>query len=94
MAQRSLLKNDDFSINIALVECGKHVLGIVYIPAKETLYYREVGRGAFKIEGKNEPCSLRVLELPSIGGVWTVVESRSHRSPEINSFIKPLSKVE
>jgi 3'(2'), 5'-bisphosphate nucleotidase len=43
-----IAKNDEFTVNIALIEGGKPVLGIVYAPALKLMYYAQNGRGAFK----------------------------------------------
>lgn len=40
-------KNDEFTINIALVHRQQVVLGIVHIPAKNETYYAVKGQGAF-----------------------------------------------
>jgi len=46
---RSFIQQDDcFAISIALVKNGEAVLGIVYAPAKDELYYAEKGYGAYK----------------------------------------------
>ena len=43
-------KNGEFTVNIALVEKERPVLGVIYIPAADTLYYAE-GPGAWKAAG-------------------------------------------
>jgi 3'(2'), 5'-bisphosphate nucleotidase len=48
-------KTGDFSIMIGLVEKGTPVLGIVYRPEKDIMYYALIDRGAFKKEGKGRP---------------------------------------
>jgi 3'-phosphoadenosine 5'-phosphosulfate (PAPS) 3'-phosphatase len=45
-----LAHEEDFTINIALIEDRKPVLGIVYAPAKNILYYAMTGKDAFRIE--------------------------------------------
>jgi 3'(2'), 5'-bisphosphate nucleotidase len=42
-------RNDEFTVNIALVEDGRPVLGVIYIPVKDCLYYAEKALGAFKM---------------------------------------------
>tara|TARA_X000001036_G_scaffold274967_1_gene255384 strand:- start:545 stop:1291 length:747 start_codon:yes stop_codon:yes gene_type:complete len=41
-------KNGEFSINIALIEKNKPILGVVYNPLNKDIYYAELGKGAFK----------------------------------------------
>ncbi len=38
----------EFTVNIALAYCGEPVLGVVYAPATEELFYAQRGKGAFK----------------------------------------------
>ncbi len=42
-------RNGEFTINIALVESGKPVLGVIFIPVKQLLYFALKGLGAFKL---------------------------------------------
>lgn len=41
-------KNGEFTVNVALVENGHPVMGVVYVPFTRILYYGIVGRGAWK----------------------------------------------
>lgn len=41
-------KNGEFTVNVALVQQGAPVLGVVYVPATRVLYYGIVGEGAWK----------------------------------------------
>lgn len=41
-------KNGEFTVNVALVEHGSPVMGVVYVPATRMLYYGIVGEGAWK----------------------------------------------
>lgn len=43
-----IARNGQFTVNIALVEDGKPVLGVVAVPASEDLFYAEHGKGAFQ----------------------------------------------
>ena len=43
-----IAKNGQFTINIALIENGKPILGVVYIPFTSDVYYAQVNQGAFK----------------------------------------------
>ncbi len=38
----------DFSINIALIEDGRPICGVVYAPAIDTIYYATSGKGAYR----------------------------------------------
>src|SRR5690606_26119487 len=43
-------KNGEFTVNIALIENGTPVLGVVYLPAKRILYFAEKELGSYKYE--------------------------------------------
>ncbi len=42
--------NGEFTVNIALVQKGKPVLGVIYLPVQGDLYFAEEKKGAFKID--------------------------------------------
>ena len=50
-----LAPGEDLTINIALIEDRKPVLGIVYAPEKNTTYFTMTGKDAFRIEAGGEP---------------------------------------
>lgn len=68
-------RNGEFTVNIALVDDGRPVLGVVYAPALERLYSGVVGQGAWLAEGGRRR-AIRCRELPAAGA--TVTGSRSH----------------
>jgi 3'(2'), 5'-bisphosphate nucleotidase len=41
-------KNDEFTVNVALIENQEPILGVVYAPVLRHLYYGEKNKGAFK----------------------------------------------
>jgi 3'(2'), 5'-bisphosphate nucleotidase len=93
-------KNDEFTVNIALVDGNTPVLGVVYAPACKVLY---VGAGpgqAFVVrscEAKDVSLAelrMRSRKLPDFEGTrpYRVVGSRSHGSPETDAFVDELRK--
>ncbi|MBO7119598.1 MAG: 3'(2'),5'-bisphosphate nucleotidase CysQ [Bacteroidaceae bacterium] len=100
-------RNGEFTVNIALVEDGKPILGIIFVPATGTVYGGIVGMGARRVEGirydyldvpvtqRKEPLTFYSLPQQSllnhIG--LKVVASRSHMSPETEEYIGKLRKV-
>lgn len=83
-------KNGEFTVNIALVEQGAPVLGVVYVPVQDVLYYGIVGEGAWKKVGLEEPLP---LPAPQQRDSFVVVASRSHMSPETETYISEMRKV-
>ena len=45
-------KNGEFTVNIALIEYGSPILGIVFSPAVEENFYGAIGLGSFKVNGQ------------------------------------------
>lgn len=76
-------KNGEFTVNIALIHHGIPVLGVVYAPALEEMYWAKKGEGAFK-NGVALP--LKVNSTPE--KIVTVVASKSHLSEETQAFIE------
>jgi 3'(2'), 5'-bisphosphate nucleotidase len=84
-------KNGEFTVNIALIEDGIPVLGVVYQPATGTLYTARKGVGAFKSTPGGSTVSLQGGPHYLERKVVLVVASRSHMSPETEEFINALS---
>lgn len=87
-------RNGEFTVNIALVENGLPVLGVIYVPVSRTLYAAEVGQGAWRQTLDPDPhwspaAATRLPEALS-DRPYTVVASRSHLSPETQAFIDGL----
>jgi len=88
-------KNDEFTINIALIEKNTPVLGVVYAPALGELYYAKKGEGAFKMMMDDKCLMLDVGKLPletsNIKNSITIVASKSHLSAQTQEFIDNLT---
>lgn len=83
-------RRGDFTVNIAYVEEGVPLLGVVYAPAKERLFYTPAEGGAVEEEapfgataGRIKP--LRVAE-PDLNAL-RVVASKSHRDQATDDYI-------
>lgn len=80
-------RNGEFTVNIALIENGVPVLGVIYAPALDLMYYAGDGLGAWKQKENGSP--ERITSRPPHGGHGLVVaESRSHPSPELEEYLK------
>lgn len=92
-------RNGEFTVNIALIEKGSPVMGVIYVPATKELYYATVSNGkAFKytVEAKTTVEEILNKAVPLKPAVPTksvvkVVGSRSHMSEETQAFINALS---
>ncbi|WP_111411729.1 3'(2'),5'-bisphosphate nucleotidase CysQ [Billgrantia lactosivorans] len=85
-------RNDEFTVNIALIEHGKPVLGVVVAPALRRTYLAARGVGAFKIDAAGERTSIRAAGRPSPGTRWRVVGSRSHAGPDLAAWLATLGE--
>ncbi|MFN8238266.1 MAG: 3'(2'),5'-bisphosphate nucleotidase CysQ [Chitinophagales bacterium] len=79
-------KNGEFTVNIALVENGEPVLGVVHVPALQITYFAEKNKGSYKIEN-GLTTSLKIHTLAE-GGVLKIVGSRSHQTPELLEYVE------
>lgn len=79
-----LKHNGEFTVNIALIEQGKPVLGVVYAPVKKVMYSAENGK-AWK-----EECGIRKSIKARDGRPPLVVVSRSHMDDELNDYLAEL----
>ena len=54
-------RNGEFTVNIALIENHKPILGVVYVPVTGVCYYARQGQGAYKQEVGNAAITLGIL---------------------------------
>lgn len=83
-------KNGEFTVNIALIENNQPVLGVVYLPVTNEVYYATQGQGAFK-RNKDQEIQLQVEDITK-GQSLKLVESRSHPSEELVRLKENLQK--
>ena len=81
-------KNGDFTVNIALVQRGEPLLGVVHIPASGTSYYGCVGVGAFRRDRDGQVGVIRAR--PKASAPVRVVASRSHRGELLDGYLAKL----
>jgi 3'(2'), 5'-bisphosphate nucleotidase len=78
-------RNGEFTVNIALVDNHRPVLGIVHAPALERDYFACEGIGAFRSDARAAGRPIRVSRRGS--GAVRVVGSRSHRGSSLDGFL-------
>ena len=79
-------KNGEFTVNVALIEQNEPVMGVVYAPAKELMYYAEKGMGAWKQTGENEAVRIHSTKADPDKPL-RVVCSRSHVSEALEEYL-------
>ncbi len=93
-------RNGEFTVNIALVKNNLPVMGVIYAPVPDTLYWGSEEEGSWKLEAAstrfNESnISEGAQKLPAEGpdpNHLRVVASKSHFSKETEHFINSLDK--
>jgi 3'(2'), 5'-bisphosphate nucleotidase len=93
-------KNGEFTVNIALINHGEPIAGVIYVPVSDVLYVGIENLGASKLlstdefEGSIEDLRKKAINLPEnkTGDAFRVVASRSHLSKETEAFIEKLKK--
>lgn len=85
--------SEEFTVNIALIEQGRVVFGVVSMPTNGRCYAGGAGLGAWRAE-KDQPAQpIRVRPAPPPGAAFTVVASRRHSSPEQERLLAGLGAV-
>lgn len=81
-------KNGEFTVNIALIKDGAPVLGVVHTPALGEVYvgYEENDHWTARVQRGEVWSDIACRPVPATGLIALV--SRSHRSPEVDEYIK------
>ena len=83
-----LSHNGEFTVNIALIDGHEPVLGVVYAPARQLLYYGIPGFGAFRAQGDGSAAAIVVKRHAPTP--LRVVGSRSHRGDSLDRLLSQL----
>ena len=78
-------RNGEFTVNIALIDAGAPVLGLVGVPVRGSIYVGDCAAGrAWRVDGDGTtPLRTRPME----DGPVTVVASRRHGSARLNGYL-------
>ena len=82
-------RNGEFTVNIALIENGVPVLGVVYAPVLDVCYFAARGVGAFVRRGSEKAQAISV-KTHRPGEPLLVVASRSHSDARTEELLKKL----
>ncbi len=80
-------KDGDFGVQIGLTENGASILGVVFLPAHNALFYAAKGKGAFLSEKGQIPKRLQVSDKTDFKKM-NLASSRNHRSPRMYRIIE------
>lgn len=82
-------KNDEFTVNIALIEFGEPVLGVVYAPALDWLWVGDRNLGAhWQHAGEHGIAKIRLAQTP-----LQIAASRSHRDEKTQAYLDQIGAV-
>jgi 3'(2'), 5'-bisphosphate nucleotidase len=80
-------KDGDFGVQIGLTEDGEAILGVVYLPAHQELYYAARGAGAFFIGRDQARRRLKTSGKTNFTEM-SLASSRNHRSPRMYRILE------
>lgn len=88
-------RNGDFTVNIALVENGKPILGAVYVPVTNELFYSAPDLGAWEVkEAGGQASRIFAADFTLQDVNLRIVASRSHLNQETQDFIDKFDRPE
>ncbi|NQU35870.1 MAG: 3'(2'),5'-bisphosphate nucleotidase CysQ [Bacteroidetes bacterium] len=93
-------KNDEFTVNIALIKNHLPIMGVVYAPVLDELYFGNNESGSFKINNASQyidnfpELMNNAQKLPIVKSkqFFGIVASRSHLTQETTNYIDKLKK--
>ena len=83
-------KNDEFTVNIALIDHNRVVAGLVNVPAQNVTFFGALGLGSWKMKDSEPPQAIQVRQIPADGALM-VVMSRSHPAPALVNYLESLT---
>lgn len=83
----------DYTVNIALIDDGVPVMGVVRAPALGEMFLAARGLGTWRQVGSDAPVRLIARRLAPDAGV-RIIESRSHPSPAMEEFLRSIQVTE
>jgi 3'(2'), 5'-bisphosphate nucleotidase len=83
--------SEEFTVNVALIENGRVVFGVVSMPTNNRCYFGGAGLGAWRSDDTAHLTPIEVRNQPGVGESFTVVASRRHSSPEQEKLLAGLS---
>lgn len=82
-------RNGEFTVNIALIENGAPILGVVYAPVLDVCYYGARGQGAWVQRGASAAQAIKA-RTATAGECLKVVASRSHSDERTQALLEKL----
>lgn len=86
-------RNGDFTVNIALVEAGRPILGVIYVPVHGQLFAGHLGGGSF-VEEAGTRTKLQAATFRASDAGLKIVCSRSHLNDATRAQIEQFQEPE
>ncbi len=85
-----IARNDEFTVNIALIKNGKSQAGAIYAPVLKTAYFAAENLGAYKQVDNNSAEKITVRNINKVNNKphYTVVASRRHGFDKVETLCK------
>ena len=80
-------RNGEFTVNIALIENGQPVAGVIHAPVLDLAYWGGP-MGSFHAKGDGSPQPISCRPAPAKGLIATI--SRHHSTPEVDAYLDRL----
>jgi 3'(2'), 5'-bisphosphate nucleotidase len=84
-------RNGEFTVNIALIENGDPVLGVVHVPVLGDTYSGRAGKGATKIDAQGNRQSIYSAKMTPSSSSIRIVASRNHRGDQLEKLIDDIT---
>ena len=93
-------RNGEFTVNISLIENQRPIIGVIYVPVTGELYFSSKEIGAFKVAVNLKDYDVNTLlsmgnklPLQREDKTFTIVASRSHMSPETETYVQEMRDI-
>ena len=93
-------RNGEFTVNIALIDNQKPIIGVIFVPVTGELYFSNKEFGAYKVivDLKNYDVKALLakadkLPLQREDNTFTIVASRSHMSSETEAYVQQMKDI-
>jgi 3'(2'), 5'-bisphosphate nucleotidase len=80
-------RDGDFAIQIGLTENREPIVGVVFLPNENLLYFASKSKGAFLVVGDSTPKQLKVSQKTDFSEINLAV-SRNHYSPKMSRVVE------
>ena len=83
-------QNGEFTVNIALIENNKPILGVIYTPVKSDLYFAQKNYGSYKINSSSKLINFQEaikIFVANKSSIEKIIGSRSHSNQFFDSWV-------